>query len=216
MTENNPIDISYIETKPLKKVPEKLPWPRVAKDNPDIKLGIDVVVKRPDIIKLVHKFFHVDGISMEELLQEVYAAIIHKNYTRSAHDPRKSSFGHYVYMVANNVCINLVHKKKRYDRESDSIYEVFGDDDKPLAETAIAEEPTNYVASEAVEALEENLRKKNRFDLARFIRATRSGASADIIKAALSYGNRTVNNKHMREMRHEISSFVTSSSYSAI
>lgn len=205
-----------IQTKPLKKVPERLPWPRFAKDDESVKLGINVVEKKPDIIKLVHKFFYVDGISMEELLQEVYAAIIHKNYTRSAHDPRKSSFGHYVYMVANNVCINLVHKKKRYDKESDSIYEVYGDEDKPLIDVTEAEETNNHSTSEMVDALEESLRKSNRFDLARFIRATRTGASAEVIKAALSYGSRSLNNKNIREIRHEINQYVSSSFASSI
>ena len=213
MNDLDVVSVSFICTDVnLKKAPQKFPWPRTAKDNPEVQLGIDIIKKRPDIIKLVHKFFHVDGISMEELLQEVYAAIIHKNYTKSAHDPRKSSFGHYVYMVANNVCINLVHKKKRYDRESESIYESSGDEERPLIETAEADESDNHKTSETVEALEELLRKSHKFHLARFVRATRTGASAEVIKAALTYGGKPVTNKHIRDIRHEISEFVSKTS----
>src|SRR5271157_2306728 len=131
--------VIQISRKPLKKAPDKLPWPRNAEDG--TPLGIDVVAKEKDVIKLVHKFFKVEGISMEELKQEVYVAIIHKNYTRSAHDPRKSSFGHYVYMITDNVCKNLIHRKKRYDRERDSIDSSYDEnDDRTLLDTVDIEE----------------------------------------------------------------------------
>jgi hypothetical protein len=205
--------IAYIRTeKELKKAPTKYPWPRKAVDNDKVDLGIDVLKKRQDIIKLVHKFFSVEGIPMEELLQEVYAAILHKNYTKSAHDPRKSSFGHYVYMVANNVCINLVHKKRRYDKEKDSIYEPMNDEERPLVETAEMEPSSNFVESESVLELEEICRQKKMYDCAKFIRAARTGANVEVIRLALSYGGKTITNKHIREIRHKINGVVSNSS----
>ncbi len=202
---SQPDSVAIIQTKTeLKAKPSKFPWPRTAPDNDQIQLGVDVIKKRGDIIKLVHKFFSVEGIPMEELLQEVYAAILHKNYTKSAHDPRKSSFGHYVYMVANNVCINLVHKKKRYDREKDSIYEPINEEERPLVEVAESEPSSNYVESEQVEALEVTCRKKKYRDLARYICASRTGASADVIREALSVNSIPLSTKQLRDMRHRL------------
>jgi len=198
--------------KPLKKVPDRLPWPRVADDG-KTSLGVDVVAKRQDIIKIVHKFFKVESVPMEELLQEVYVAIIHKNTTRSAHDPRKSSFGHYVYMVANNVCINLVHKKKRYDKESDSIDAPHGDDDQRTmldsVEVAVESEPPTQL-SEHIEEIEHQLRKQGMWDLARYLRAARSGANPDVIREALSWGSRKVSSKTIRDIRAQVQSMIRS------
>ncbi len=182
---------------------ERLPWPRTASDNDKVQLGIDIRAKKQDIERMVHKFFHIDGYSMEDLLQEVYTAIIHKNTTRSAHDPRKSSFGHYVYMVANNVCRNLVSKKKRYDKEKESIFEPYLEDGRTIEES-YEPENLNFEESENVLELEYVLRKMNKFDLARYIRASRLGSSSDIIRAALSYGKKKVSHKTMRDMRHQV------------
>jgi len=197
----------------LKKKPDRLPWPRAAEEDPKVQLGVDVVAKRQDVVKIVHKFFKVDGCPMDELLQEVYTAIVHKNYTRSAHDPRKSSFGHYVYMVANNVCINLVHKKKRYDRERDSIDAPIGDDGRTFLETyEVEESKTFHDDCDAVDDFEDKLRKSGMWDVARFVRAVRTGASADVIKEALSWGDRRISNKDMRDFRHRVQMMASGSS----
>jgi hypothetical protein len=201
--------------KPLKRIPVKLPWPRVSKEEkdlsgkvmPSVPLGIDVVAKKLDITKIVHKFFRVDGVPMEELLQEVFVAIIHKNCTRSAHNPNKSSFGHYVYMVANNVSINLVHKKRRYDREKDSIdAPVSADDARSILDTVedpnARQEPDAF--SEKLEEFEHALRMKGEWDLARYIRAVRSGASADVVRESLSFGERKVTTKTIRDFKQRI------------
>lgn len=201
--------------KPLKRIPEKLPWPRHSKADvdesgkvmPSVPLGIDVVAKKLDITKIVHKFFRVEGYSMEELLQEVFVAIIHKNCTRSAHNPNKSSFGHYVYMVANNVCVNLVHKKRRYDREKDSIdAPVSADDARSILDTVedpnARQEPDAF--TEKMEEFENALRMKGEWDLARYIRAVRSGASADVVRESLSFGERKVTTKTIRDFKQRI------------
>ena len=196
-----------IEKTPKVKA-DRLPWPRLASDSTKVELGIDVIKKKPDIEKIVHKFFKVERYSMEDLLQEVYIAILHKNGTRSAHDPRKSSFGHYVYMVANNVCRNIVSKKKRYDKEKDSIFEPYQEDGRTIEESY---EPVleSFVDSENIMELEIHLRKQKRHELARFVRAARIGSSPDVIRAALSYGDRKMSHKIIRNMRHEIVSFAT-------
>jgi hypothetical protein len=173
-------------------------------------LGVDVAAKRMDIIKIVHKYFKVHGVDMHELLQEVYLAIIHKNYGRSAHDPRKSSFGHYVYMIANNVCINLVHKKKRTDMEKDSIDAPNGPDDKrTLIETVAAEDMLDRDGFDSrVEEFELLMRRRGMWDLARYVRATRSGAKPDVIREALSWGNRKMTTKGIRDIRAQLADVV--------
>jgi len=191
--------------KPLKRAPARLPWPRLADDG-KTPLGVDVVAKKQDVVKIVHKFFRVESVPMDELLQEVYVAIIHKNHTHSAHDPRKSSFGHYVYMVANNVCINLVHRKRRYDKERDSIDSPNGhDDQRTLLDVydVVADEPKDSL-SEHMEDVEGLLRRRGMWDLARYIRAARSGASSDVIREALSWGTKRVSSKTIRDIRAQV------------
>ncbi|HEY8094875.1 MAG TPA: hypothetical protein VIE65_02120 [Methylobacter sp.] len=183
----------------------RLPWPRYAEDG-KTSLGVDVNIKRMDIVKIVHKYFKVQGISMEELLQEVYLAIIHKNFGKSAHDPRKSSFGHYVYMVANNVCINLVHRKKRADMEKDSLDAPSNhDDNRSLVETIAAEETVDENGVESkMDALETLMRRRGMWDVARYVRATRSGAKPDVIREALSWGDRKITTKNIRDIRAQL------------
>jgi DNA-directed RNA polymerase specialized sigma24 family protein len=194
--------------KPLKKAPDKLPWPRLAEDDGKTHLGVDVIAKEKDIIRLVHKFFKVEDVPMEELIQEVYVAIIHKNYTRSAHDPRKSSFGHYVYMVANNVCINLVHRKKRYDKERDSIDAPHNSDDNrtmlDTVDVAAPDPQATDALTEHMEEVEATMRKKGMWDVARYLRAARSGANPDVIREALSWGNHKVSSKTIRDIRAQV------------
>lgn len=214
--------IKNVKGKPS-KINQRLPWPRFKleedgkisldkKGNP-VELGVDVVEKKKDIIKLVHKFFSVSEIPMEELLQEVYLTVIHKNHSKSAHDPTKSSFGHYIYMIANNVCIGLVHKKKRFEKERDSLDTPIhggGDDERTILDR-IEVEP-EYVKSDSfhdkMEELEAVLRNKGMWDLARYIRVARSGADADVVKATLSHKGKEVTKKTIREMRHELQEIV--------
>ena len=190
--------------KPVKRRIEKLPWPRTDEDG--TVRGINVAEKRKDIVKIVYKYFRVPAVSMDELLQEVFLAIIHKNHGRSAHNPSKSSFGHYVYMVANNVCINLVHRKKRFEKERDSIDTNFrSDDDRSFLDThdVSKNEPETFFM-DRMEELEAVMRQKGMWDLARYIRTARSGASSDVIREALSFGDRKVTNKTMRDIRHQV------------
>jgi hypothetical protein len=186
--------------------PNKLPWPRFT-DGGD-PLGIDVKAKREDIIKIVYKYFKVSEYPMEELLQEVFAAILHKNYTLSAHNPTKSSFGHYVFMVANNVCINLVHKKKRFDNERESIDAPHGNnDDRSLLDTV---ETVDFSDDFLVkmDEVETKFRNQGLWDMARYIRATRRGAPSDIIREALSWGDRKITTKYIRDIRNQMRTII--------
>jgi DNA-directed RNA polymerase specialized sigma24 family protein len=199
--------------KRLKDKPDKLPWPRFSDDEDRVMLGVDVVAKQQDIIKLVHKFFKVESYQMEELLQEVYVAIIHKNQTRSAHDPRKSSFGHYIYMVSNNVCINIVNRKRRYDRESESLDSPVSCTDNRLLLDTI-EDPDRCTdgdkETENTREIELLLRKNGYWDSARYIRATSTGAKPEIIREALTFGDRKVTNKTIRDYRNQLKFDVSS------
>jgi hypothetical protein len=196
-----------IQDEPTSDPDEKLQWPRFTEDG--VSLGIDVEAKRKDIIKIVYKYFKVPEISMNELLQEVFLAILHKNYTRSAHNPKKSSFGHYVFMVANNVCINLVHKKKRFEKEKDSIDAPVGqDDDRTLLDTIDANEDKDEFHNH-LENIEEYFRNIGLWDIARYIRATRSGAPPDVIREAMSWGGRKITTKVIRDMRNQMMGYAT-------
>jgi DNA-directed RNA polymerase specialized sigma24 family protein len=205
-----------IPGKPLKKAPDKKPWPRLADDS-KTPLGVDVVAKEKDIIRIVHKFFKVEDVPMEELIQEVYVAVIHKNYTQSAHDPRKSSFGHYIYMVANNVCINLVHRKKRYDKERESIDAPHSsDDNRTMLDTIDVAAPdtnTSDVLTEHMEEVEATMRKQGMWDIARYLRAARSGADPDVIREALSWGGRKVSSKTIRDIRAQVQNLLRETSF---
>ena len=202
-----------VSKKPVRDF-KKLPWPRADEDK--TQLGVDVAAKREDIVKIVYKFFKVPEITMDELLQEIFLAIIHKNHTGSAHDPRKSSFGHYVYMVARNVCINLVHRKKRFERERESLDAPHGhDDSRTLLDTiepAIPEMDDRF--HDMMDELEIHCRKQGMWDLARYVRAARSGAAPDVIREALSWGDRKITTKAVRDIRNRIKNLALNTAFS--
>jgi DNA-directed RNA polymerase specialized sigma24 family protein len=200
-------DVRTIKIKgsPTKKPIQKLPWPRWDADGTPI--GIDVEAKRQDIIKLTYKYYRVPGVSMDELLQEVFLAILHKNHGNSAHDPRKSSFGHYVCMIANNVCINFANKRKRLDRERESI-DTNDHDDKVFLESY--EPPT--VDSDSFDSsmadVELKMRSDGQWELARYLRMARSGFKPDVVREAMTWGSRKITTKYIRDLRDQISHIV--------
>ncbi len=205
------VDCDIGSSKKIKLPPVRLPWPRNSLPDPQtgkiVPIGVDVVAKHKDIVKIVHKFFKVEGFTMEELLQEVFVAIIHKNSTRSAHDSRKSSFGHYVYLVANNCCINLVHKRRRYNKDGDSLDELNGDDNiKTVLDTVESPSPEDNKEDffERMEAFEKEVRRFGTRDQARYIVAVRSGVGSDIVREALSWGKREISNKTIRDIRNDL------------
>jgi DNA-directed RNA polymerase specialized sigma24 family protein len=198
-----------INKKPIKGPIQKLDWPRMAEDG-KTPLGIDIIEKQKDITRIVYKHFRVKNLSMEELLQEVFMTILHKNKSRSAHDPRKSSFSHYIYMVTNNICINIVQKEKRYEKESESIYSTHGggEEGRAIIDTVPAEEKETPILYEKLDELSSLLRENGRWDLARYVSAVKSGAKSVHIREALSFKGKPISTKKVREMRFAIENFV--------
>lgn len=197
-----------VKSKPVGRETKRLPWPRNAEDG--TPLGVDVVAKRMDIIKIVHKYFRVPEVPMEELLQEVFLAIIHKNHSASANDPRKSSFGHYVYMVGDRIAISLVHRKRRFANERESLDAPIGhDDSRTLIDTIDSPVESDDPSSALAEEVEGEMRRLGMWDEARYVRAVRTGHSPDIVREALTFGGRKVTTKTVRDWRAQIRDYMT-------
>lgn len=206
-------NILVVGESPAKSKPERLPWPRLSEPEEgkeQVQLGVDVNAKRQDILKIVYKHFRVKEVSMEELLQEVFLAILHKNGTRSAHDPRKSSFGHYVYLVANNVCINIVNKRKKYENDRSISEPVMSHDDtKSLLDVYESQdvEQEDPIADN-IHEIEKKLRTMGKWDLARYVRMVGMGSNPEVVREALTFGEKKITKKDIREKRREIRDFV--------
>ena len=170
------------------------------------QLGINVEEKIEDIKKIVYKYFKVPNVPMEELLQDVYVAILHKNNTKSAHDPSKSSFGHYVYMVASNVSTNLVNKNRRKYGNTLSLDYKDDEDDKTIMES-IAYSMDEYDESH-LDSIESSLINKCEWELARYVRIVRTGANQSMIRNVMSYNGNTVNKTKIKNIRKLIKEFV--------
>lgn len=87
------------------------PWPRLADDG-TTPLGIDLKVKHLDVLKIVRKHCRIEGLDPDDLLQEIYAGILRKNLTASAWDGRRSSFSHYVCIVARSIAGHMLEAKR--------------------------------------------------------------------------------------------------------
>lgn len=95
---------------------EWLPWPREAEDG--TPLGVDLTVTAEDVRRIMLRHFRPPaGVDFEDYYQEVCTRIVRRNHMPSAHDPRKSSFGHYVYMVANATGADLAKSESKRDGE---------------------------------------------------------------------------------------------------
>lgn len=80
-------------------------------------LGIDLQARGTEVRKLFYAAFArglvKDGYDPEEVLQEVYRGLLARNLGKCPFDPKKSSFGHYVHIVARCVIANLIRKERR-------------------------------------------------------------------------------------------------------
>lgn len=93
-----------------------LPWPREADDG--TPLGVDLSSAADDVRRIMLKHFRPPaGVEFDDYYQEVCAKIASRNHMPSAHDPRKSSLGHYVYMVANATGANMANSESRRPSE---------------------------------------------------------------------------------------------------
>lgn len=90
--------------------------PRVA-DKREDGLGIDLEKRGLEVRKLFYAAFArglaKDGYDPEEALQEVYRGLLARNRGTCPFNAAKSSFGHYVHIVARCVLANYIRKEKR-------------------------------------------------------------------------------------------------------
>lgn len=84
---------------------------------PSFSVGIDLEKRGVEVRKLFYAAFArglvKDGYDPEEALQEVYKGLLARNRGTCPFDSRKSSFGHYVHIVARCVLANYVRKERR-------------------------------------------------------------------------------------------------------
>jgi len=80
-------------------------------------LGIDLERRSHEVVKLLFKGFgrkiHTAGYEPDDVIQEVFKGILVRNHGRCPWDSRKSSFGHYVWMVCACVMANYHRKQCR-------------------------------------------------------------------------------------------------------
>ena len=80
-------------------------------------LGIDLDKRSHEVRKLLFAGFgrrmFLSGYDPEDVLQEVYKGLLVRNSGKCPFDPSKSSFGHYVHMVASCVLSNYHRKHHR-------------------------------------------------------------------------------------------------------
>lgn len=94
-------------------------------------IGIDLGKRHQEVRRLVSKGFgakiRASGYSFEDVLQEVYLGLQVRNRGKCPFDPAKSSFGHYVWMVAECVIRNHHRKAQRISVESAGLKGVDGE-----------------------------------------------------------------------------------------
>jgi len=80
-------------------------------------MGIDLQGRGHEVRKILYGCFgrkmSSGGYDPEEVLQEVYKGLLTRNMGKCPFDSKKSSFGHYVYMVCNCVLSNYHRKMQR-------------------------------------------------------------------------------------------------------
>lgn len=92
-------------------------------------LGIDLDKRGIEVRKLFYAGFAskaiAKGYDPEDVLQELYKGLLVRNTGKCPFNPNKSSFGHYVYMVAGCILSNYNRRYSRLQRN-----EVFGVKDR--------------------------------------------------------------------------------------
>ncbi len=95
------------------------------KSSPDIsiaapQLGIDLAKRGHEVRKLFYAGYGRRvlkyGYDPEDVLQEVYKGLLVRNQGKCPFDPTKSSFGHYVHMVAGCIVSNYHRRYSRLNR----------------------------------------------------------------------------------------------------
>ena len=79
--------------------------------------GIDLKTKATDVAKLLFAGYgrkiYAYGYDPDDVLQEVYKGLLIRNKGKCPWDPKKSSFGHYVHLVAGCLLSNYHRKQSR-------------------------------------------------------------------------------------------------------
>ena len=82
-----------------------------------VRLGIDLETRGLEVRKILYACFGARmarlGYDPDDVLQEVYRGLLARNHGRCPWDERKSSFGHYVHMVAECIIRNYTRKQRR-------------------------------------------------------------------------------------------------------
>ena len=85
---------------------------------PVTAIGIDLAARWSEVPKLLFAGFgrmiYACGYDPDEVVQEVYKGLLVRNRGKCPWDPAKSSFGHYVHMVARCVLLNFHRRQQRY------------------------------------------------------------------------------------------------------
>lgn len=132
----------------LEEPPVKIPKSELIVHVP---LGIDLANRGHEVAKLFYAGFGRTaarkGWDLQEVLQEVYKALLIRNQGTCPWDPAKSSFGHYVYMVCRGVMSNYGRKTARvYEAESYGTYSAAGKEiDVAESNLAVTEENTSEI-----------------------------------------------------------------------
>ncbi len=96
---------------PQQRAPH-LPWPRA--DSDGTPLGVDLRAHAGEVRDVVRKYFRPPaGVEIDDYVQEVFLRVARRNHMPSAHDPRKSSLKHYIYMVANATGADMANEMAR-------------------------------------------------------------------------------------------------------
>jgi len=96
--------------------------PTVITPQRGLAVGIDLARRGDEVAKLLFAGFgnkiRSAKYDPDEVLQEVYKGLLIRNRGRGAWNPDRSSFGHYVHMVAGCVMSNYHRKQRRRAMES--------------------------------------------------------------------------------------------------
>ncbi len=115
--------------------------------SPKKVLGIDLGKRGHEVRKLFYAGFARKvarrGYDPEDVLQELYKALLIRNRGKCPWDPQKSSFGHYVHMVAGCIISNYVRRYGRLEKN-----ETFGIQDPDGEVIDVAEADLSVIDAE--------------------------------------------------------------------
>lgn len=126
--------------------------------------GINLEEKAVDVRKLFYAGFAKTVIGMgydpEDVLQEVYKGILVRNEGKCPFNPEKSSFGHYVHMVAGCIVSNYRRKFSRIEKNEVSGVQDENGERQDVACSKLAKDTPVEGEDYEVETLKSHLRKE--------------------------------------------------------